>query len=71
MKTERTITLTDAKDACSCNVCRAQNYDSERPIGRRVKRLVEVQIGQNVLVLCPECEMLLGSLISDDLFGRC
>lgn len=46
-----------AEELCACNSCLAQNYDADHPIGKRVDRLLEVQIGQMVNTLCPKCAL--------------
>ena len=55
----------EAHDHCSCSCCHAANYDPVvgKEFFARVERILYIQIGHQVLSLCPACALKLCQLI--------
>ena len=70
MKRER-LTLCQIQkyrlDMCSCSVCMSKTTDFEElyPIGKKVERLFELQVGGMCVYLCDECLDRLQQLIKE------
>lgn len=57
----------DHLDMCSCSVCTSGAFDTGElyPIGKKVNRMFQLQIGGMVMYLCDECLDRLQQLIKE------
>lgn len=53
-KENKRLSISIAKEICSCNSCMKRNYDNEG-MEKRVDKIYKIAVGQMVVYMCKEC----------------